>query len=171
MYLDIILQALHMRDLADHDLHQVIFRIHENIIAAVFSCGRRNRLIAEIELLQRFVAGLEETFEGNRFHEIIEHIEVEALEGESVVSRDKDDHWLFPAEALQELYACDPRHLYIEKNEIDIFLLQNLHGFIRVPASPHQLQKRDLADIVFQQVEGEALVIHSNTAQTRIHEF
>src|ERR1700730_17471364 len=96
-------------------------------------------------LVDRF----QKTIKWNRFHQVVQHIEVETFYSKFFIFCYKNKN-RFYRKASQKINTAYTGHLYVKKHQVNIFFLQSLDRFICILASFYQTQKRYLADIVLQ---------------------
>jgi hypothetical protein len=69
---------------------------------------------------------------------------------------------------LYELEARQAGHLDIQEHEVDFMLLKVLQRLHAAVEASHQLEVGNLPDIVFQQLEGQGLIINGYASDFHI---
>ena len=107
------------------------------------------------------VDSLDKTGKVEWLQQIVDHREVEGIDGILGISRSEDDGWLM-LKTFNQLKACEVGHLDVEKHDVDLIVFQGVHGFKGIRACGHQLQRVHLRHIILQELLSQVLIIHNN---------
>ena len=141
----------------------LVFGVDQQIVLA----GLGNGIFAQAQPLGSLVYGLGKALEAEGLEQVVDHVELVALDGVVGIGRRKN-HSGFFLQAPQEFHARQLGHLDVEENQVDRLCAQYLQGFEGIGTLSHPFELRQAPDVVLQQRTGQFLVV-DHQASDRVH--
>ena len=110
-----------------------------------------------------FIDRLEEAGKWNGFEQVIDRIQLKSLDCKLCIGRCEDHFWRI-AKGPQEGKTIEARHLNIQKEQIDLLVLEALHGREGIGAFAQHIQERDALRMVKQNASSLRLIVDDQTA-------
>ena len=127
-------------------------------------------LIEQFEPLDGLVGRLEEVGVGNGLEQVVEGIDLVAVEGVLLEGSGKDDAGA-RIDHPREFEPVEFGHLDVEEEEVDLLFGQFLHGLNSTGVFPCQFEEGSLGYIALKQSEGQGFIVYNGTFQFHIKFF
>ena len=171
MYLYVIFHAFDIQDLIEAQLHHLVFGLDEKSLRGS-ALGNRPLLFAVLkpEPTLRFVGGPQELGITDRFEQVIQRIDPESFQ-RVLFKRCRKNHPRLRSDHPRKLQPVELRHLDIQKNQVDLFALQNGQRFDRTGTRSRKMQERRLLYITRQQVPRQRFIVHDKRFDSHRQRF
>lgn len=123
--------ALDVQDIFDPDFNLFVPVFHKNKLAQQAILLKA----VQLNLFLNLINGLVKPVELDGFEQIVDRLEVIAVDGIFGISRSENDV-RFGLQFFDKLKSGDARHVNVEKNEIDKIVFQKSQGFVRIGKHP-----------------------------------